>query len=67
MSVNIRKLSEIANGMSLMAQTYPNDVIANNLARVSELVASYGATWSTKMTPLDVQVVRFYLANKNKT
>ena len=53
--------------MSLMAQTYPNDVIANNLARVSELVASYGATWSTKMTPLDVQVVRFYLANKNKT
>jgi hypothetical protein len=62
--INLRKLSEIANGMQVMAKTYPNDIISNNLARVSELVASYGATWSTKMTPVDLQVVRFYLANK---
>jgi hypothetical protein len=50
--------------MSEMARTHPNDVIANNLARVSELVASYGSAWSSKLTKTDMMVVRYYLANK---
>lgn len=59
-----KKLSRISNGMSEMARTHPNDVIANNLARVSEKVASFGATWSTKLTKTDMMVVQYYLSNK---
>lgn len=62
--MDVYKLSAIANGMSEMARTHPNDTIANNLARVSELVASYGSTWSSKLTKTDMMVVRYYLANK---
>ena len=64
--MNQQKLSAIANGMSEMARKHPNDTIANNLARVSEIVASYGSTWSSKMTKTDMMVVRYYLANKDK-
>lgn len=62
--MNVYKLSMVSNGMSEMARTHPNDVIANNLARVSELVASYGSAWSSKLTKTDMMVVRYYLANK---
>jgi hypothetical protein len=64
MKFDVRKLSSIANGMSEMARTHPNDTIANNLARVSELVAGYGSTWSQKLTETDKMVVRYYMANK---
>ena len=62
--MDVYKLSVIANGMSEMARTHPNDTISNNLARVSELVASYGAAWSQKLTKADMMVVRYYLSNK---
>lgn len=59
------KLAEIAYGMSEMARTHKNDIIANNLARVSEKVAAYGASWAGKpLDELDMKVVRYYLANK---
>lgn len=64
MQLNLQKLSALANGMSEMARTHKNDVISNNLARVSEKVAAYGSTWSERLTDLDMQVVRYYLANK---
>jgi len=62
--MNVYKLTVLANGMSEMARIHPNDVIANNLARVSELVAAYGSTWSSKLTKTDLMVVRYYLANR---
>jgi hypothetical protein len=49
--------------MAEMAKTYPNDMIANNLARVSEKVAAYGAAWSEKLNDLDYKIIRFYLQN----
>ena len=65
--LNDRVLGEIASGMAQMATTYPNDIIANNLARVSMKVESQGYPFAAKLDDLDMQLVRFYLANKNKT
>jgi len=63
--INIRKLAVISSGMSEMARTHPNDTIANNLARVSEKVASFGATWGCKnFNKTDMMVIKYYLANK---
>jgi hypothetical protein len=50
--------------MAEMAKTYPNDKIANNLARVSEKVAAYGSAWSEKLSKLDYEIIRFYLQKK---
>jgi hypothetical protein len=59
------KLAEIAYGMSEMARTHKTDMIANNLARVSEKVAAVGANWAGKpLDEIDMMVVRYYLANK---
>jgi hypothetical protein len=66
MKINGTKLAEIAYGMSEMARTHKNDVIANNLARVSEKVAGLGASWSGKpLTDVDRVVIKYYLANKS--
>ena len=65
MKINGTKLAEIAYGMSEMARTHKNDVIANNLARVSEKVAVQGANWAGKpLDETDMALVRYYLANK---
>ena len=59
--IDTQKLHKIAFGMAEMAKTYPNDKIANNLARVSEKVAAYGAAWSEKLDDLDMKFIRFYM------
>ena len=65
MKINGSKLAEIAYGMSEMARVHKNDMIANNLARVSEKVAAVGARWAGKpLDEVDMSVVRYYLANK---
>lgn len=65
MKINGSKLAEIAYGMSEMARVHKNDTIANHLARVSEKVASVGASWGGKpLDEVDMTVVRYYLANK---
>lgn len=65
--INVKRLQEIGYGMSQMAMTHPNDMIANNLARVSEKVSAYGLAWSEKLTPLDFEIIRYYLAKKRLT
>lgn len=62
--IDTQKLHKIAFGMAEMAKTYPNDKIANNLARVSEKVAAYGSAWSEKLSKLDYEIIRFYLQKK---
>ena len=65
MKINGSKLAEIAYGMSEMARTHKNDMIANNLARVSEKVAAVGAAWGgSPLDKTDMLVVQYYLANK---
>ena len=65
--MNVYKLTVLANGMSEMARTHPNDIISNNLARVSEKVSSFGATWGCKnINKTDMMVIKYYLANKRK-
>lgn len=59
--IDTQKLHKLAFGMAEMAKDYPNDMIANNLARVSEKVAAYGAAWSEKLNELDMKIIRFYL------
>jgi hypothetical protein len=62
--IDTQKLHKIAFGMAEMAKTYPNDMIANNLARVSEKVAAYGSSWSEKLDDLDMKLIRFYLSKR---
>lgn len=65
MKINGSKLAEIAYGMSEMARVHKNDMIANNLARVSEKVAAVGAAWAGEpLNEVDMAVVRYYLASK---
>lgn len=61
MIVDQKQLQKISHGMSQMAKTHPNDLIANNLARVSEKVATYGLAFSGKMTKLDYEIIRYYM------
>jgi hypothetical protein len=65
LNIDPKKLHNIAFGMSQMAKTYPNDLIANNLARVSEKVAAYGLAWSEKLSDLDYKIIQFYLQKKS--
>lgn len=65
-TISEQKLFSIANGMSVMAETHPNDVIANNLARVSQKVIAQGTSWSSKLDKTDLAVVRYYLANSKQ-
>jgi hypothetical protein len=60
-----QSLGKIACGMAEMATTYPNDIIANNLARVSMKVESQGHPFAPKLDALDMKIVQFYL-NKSK-
>lgn len=62
MKYDEQRLSQIAHGMAEAAKTYPNDVIANEFARVSDKVASLGGLFaSKKLDEIDMKVVRFYL------
>lgn len=64
-TINGTNLAKIAYGMSEMARTHKNDTIANNLARVSEKVAAYGASWAGEpLNKTDMIVIKYYLANK---
>ena len=63
--IDPKKLHNIAFGMSQMAKTHTNDLIANNLARVSEKVAAYGLAWSEKLTDLDYKIIQYYLQKKS--
>lgn len=65
MKFNLQALAAISNGMSEMARTHKNDIISNNLARVSEKVAGFGAVFGgSPMTKTDMDVVKYYLQNK---
>lgn len=65
--INGSNLAKIAYGMSQMARTHKNDVIANNLARVGEKVAAHGASWSGEpLTKIDMDVIKYYLNNKGE-
>lgn len=66
MMITEQSLGQIATGMSLMATTYPNDIIANNLARVSMKVESLGYPFAPKLNALDMKVIQFYLSQKTK-
>jgi len=59
------QISQICCGMAVMASKYPNDTIANALARVSWKLESYRTTkFAPELTDLDRKIIKFYLANK---
>jgi hypothetical protein len=65
MQINGTELAQIAYGMAEMARSHKNDMISNNLARVSEKVAAVGASWGgSPLDKTDMMVVEYYLANK---
>lgn len=61
LKIDNSKLQKLAVGMADMAKDHPNDLIANNLARVSEKVAGYGLVWEQKLSDLDMQIIRYYM------
>lgn len=66
-TINGTNQAKIAYGMSQMARTHKDDVIANNLARVAEKVAAQGASWAGKpLDKIDMLLVKYYLANADK-
>lgn len=59
------QLMSLCEGMSNMAATHKNDTISNALARVSRKIESLGTSkFSPKLDEVDLQVVKFYLANR---
>lgn len=66
MIMNEKTIGKIATGMAEMASIYSNDIIANNLARVSVKLESLFYPFAPKLDALDVKVVRFYLAQSAK-
>lgn len=64
--MNEKTLGKIATGMAEMATTYPNDMIANNLARVSSKIESLFYPFAPKLDALDMKVVSFYLSQSTK-
>ena len=63
-NINISRLSI---GMSEMALTYPNDMIANALARVSRKLETLGTSkFAPELNELDKQIINFYHSNRNK-
>jgi hypothetical protein len=59
------KISRLSVGMSEMARTYPNDRIANALARVSWKLESIGTSkFAPQLDELDKQIIKFYNANR---
>jgi len=58
-------ISRLSVGMSEMARTYPNDTIANALARVSWKLDTLGTSkFAPGLDELDKQITRFYHANR---
>ena len=59
------KILSLCDGMSEMAATYPNDRIANALARVSHKIESIGTTkFAPKLDETDLKIIQFYLSKK---
>lgn len=62
------RISRLSVGMSEMARTYPNDTIANALARVSWKLESIGTSkFAPDLDELDKQIIRFYHSKKAVT
>lgn len=57
-------ISAMAYGMSEMAATYPNHIIANALAKVSSKLESLGKPFSDPLDDADKSVIKFYRAAK---
>ena len=50
----------LGDKMMTAAQTYPNDKIANEFARVGDLLTRQGLPYVKPLTDLDKQIVKFF-------
>lgn len=53
----------LGDKMMTAAQTYPNDKIANEFARVGDLLTRQGMPYVKPLTDLDKQIVKFFQKN----
>lgn len=53
----------LGDRMMTVAQTYPNDKIANEFARVGDLLTRQGMPYVKPLTDLDKMVVKFFHVN----
>lgn len=56
----MNKLQTLGDRMMTVAMTYPNDKIANEFARVGDLLCHQGLPYVKKLTDLDFKIVKFF-------
>lgn len=56
-------MQTLGDRMMNAASTYPNDKIANEFARVGDLLVHQGLPYVKKLTTLDWQIVKFFQNN----
>lgn len=56
----MNKLQILGDRMMTVALTYPNDKIANEFARVGDLLAHQGLPFVKKLTEKDMMVVKYF-------
>lgn len=56
----MNQMQILGNRMMDVAQTYPNDMIANEFARVGDLLTRQGMPYVKPLTDLDKSVIRFF-------
>ena len=56
----VNNMQVLGDRMMTVAQTYPNDKIANEFARVGDLLVHQGLPYVKPLTDLDKMVVKFF-------
>jgi hypothetical protein len=55
--------SAIADAMSKLAETHPNDMIANQYARTAEKLEEFGATFAPTLDKIDILTIQVFVKN----
>lgn len=56
----MNKLQILGDRMMTVAKTYHNDILANEFARVGDLVAHQGMPFVKKLTEKDMMIVEYF-------
>jgi hypothetical protein len=55
--------SAIADAMSKLAETHPNDVIANQYARTAEKLEEFGSPFAPALDKIDIMTIQVFVKN----
>lgn len=55
--------SAIADAMSKLAETHPNDMIANQYARTAEKLEEFGVPFAPALDKIDIMTIQVFVKN----